>query len=506
MASFEGLDFEGEVEAGEPTPSVSGALVPRDFVVVRGDQAVLDYSSGRLFLNESLTESTSIIAVAVINEQLLVAVPQSVWHRTVNKRKLPAQCLLRPVLVSLGACSALDQHTAFEGKLPLKVWCGYVTPEVESQLEFPEGGEPTYGFGELEGIPIMPYAESLFEVAREHFGFVSAESGNNGDGADKTLVRLEQLESAMTGIQKSLEALLKQQGNGEDPARMARPKASGTQPKKPKVVSPEEKFTGLDESVVTAALKAGVPAAHLREMSKIMQARPKKLEDVPRKPTGGFRLRGRGRRGGRWRWRSYRSGRRSYRRLWCCKGYSAAHPNLQQTVGPESQEERWVGKPPRRAWIGYVKRDLIVAGEPAQCCSPSCIAEVLEGEPQVDLRECRGPARYRLQLPSDVAWRTSSTRNDSSRLVNQPFQTAALPDPHQVVLAGSRDMGLLDAEQGGRGQGSVLPSSGSIGPSEYRWRKLVAGKHRFAGTCSTLPPFRQPRPESRIKIFSIQLC
>ena len=66
MASFEGLDFEGEVEAGEPTPSVSGALVPRDFVVVRGDQAVLDYSSGRLFVNESLTESTSIIAVAMI--------------------------------------------------------------------------------------------------------------------------------------------------------------------------------------------------------------------------------------------------------------------------------------------------------------------------------------------------------------------------------------------------------------------------------------------------------
>eukprot|EP00438_Fugacium_kawagutii_P006451 Skav204515 [mRNA] locus=scaffold3201:99100:106360:+ [translate_table: standard] len=277
----------GGNEAEEFTPSQAGASTPRNFLVVQGDQAVLDYSVGRLFISENL-ESSSIVAVAVINEQLLVAVPQSVWHRTTAKRKLPAQTLSKPVLVSLGACSAVDQLAVISGSYTVKVWCGFVSAEIETELEFPEGGDPTYGFGEYDGAPILPYGESLLEVAREHFGFVSAESGNNQGEDPKTTQRLEHLEQALGSIQKSLDVLLQQKVGGKDAAA---PKSAA--PKKPAAAAQKmvpgdkggDKFGGLDEGVVAAALKAGVPAAHLREMGKIMQLKPKRLEDVPRKTT-----------------------------------------------------------------------------------------------------------------------------------------------------------------------------------------------------------------------------
>ena len=39
---------------------------------------------------------------------------------------------------------------------------------------------------------------------------------------------------------------------------------------------------GLDPSTVQNALQAGIPAAHLCEVGKIMKERPKRLEEVPR--------------------------------------------------------------------------------------------------------------------------------------------------------------------------------------------------------------------------------
>eukprot|EP00438_Fugacium_kawagutii_P027071 Skav214862 [mRNA] locus=scaffold16:535805:538086:+ [translate_table: standard] len=261
----------------ENTPSQVGAVEPRSFVVVWDDDAVLEYSPGRLFLDTEQTTSCSVIAVAVINEKLLVAVPQEVWHRQSSRRKLANTALSKPVLVSVAACSGLDQSNPLAGNRTVKAWFGFIHEDLESGLEFPEAGDPTYGFGQHDGMPLLPFGVALRDVARDQFGFVSAESGNNGlPVADPTAQRLEQLETMFSALQSKLDQLLT---SGEAPKSKAAPK------RKPAIKPPprkEDGFPGLDEGVVAAALKAGIPSAHLAEMSKIMTARPKKLEDIPR--------------------------------------------------------------------------------------------------------------------------------------------------------------------------------------------------------------------------------
>ena len=279
MDALDALDGGGD-DQGEIDPSPDRGILPRHFVVVSGEEVDQEFQVGRLFLNPEHSESASVISVAEIEGKLLIAVPQAVWHRTIARRRLPVGALTKPVLVSLGACTESDRFTVLADDQQIKVWLGFVSSTVEAELEFPAEFPAEIGFGQIDAGAVIPFAQSLQQIAKDQFGFFSAESG--GAEGDATAKRLDQLESTLGDIQSSLEMLLKG-GTHKPPPMEAKPKPAAKKVANVKTAVPS-KVMGLDDGVVQAALQAGVPMAHLREMGEIMKDKPKRLADVPRKP------------------------------------------------------------------------------------------------------------------------------------------------------------------------------------------------------------------------------
>ena len=97
------------------------------------------------------------------------------------------------------------------------------------------------------------------------------------------------VESTLADIQKSLAVLLESPKDASLPGpSQARPSAlrpPGASPKRAadrvKILEPAPKLSGLDGSVVQAALAAGVPEEHLREMSEFLRRNPNRMGDLP---------------------------------------------------------------------------------------------------------------------------------------------------------------------------------------------------------------------------------
>ena len=278
MAGLDTLDVGGDVQGEIEDPPPERGLLPRDFVVVTGEEIDQEFEVGRIFLHPEQTETAAVIAVAEIEGKLLIAVPQSVWHRTTARRRLPVGAFAKPVLVSLGACADTDRFTVLPEGQQVKVWIGFASSSLESELEFPAEALADVNFGQGDAGMLLPYAQALEQVAKDQFGFFSAESG--GAEKDATTKRLEQLETTLGDIQSSLAVLLREKDQKPAPAG-AKPKGSAK--KAATVKAPSlQKVAGLDDGVVQAALQAGVPMAHLQEMAGIMKDKPKRLSDVPR--------------------------------------------------------------------------------------------------------------------------------------------------------------------------------------------------------------------------------
>ena len=83
-------------------------------------------------LSGSHTERTrpgfAIIAVSEVDSRLLVAVPETAWHRTVSKRLLPRGALQKPVCVN-------DRSVPLPGE-QLKVWLGLLKEELEGLVQY----------------------------------------------------------------------------------------------------------------------------------------------------------------------------------------------------------------------------------------------------------------------------------------------------------------------------------------------------------------------------------
>ena len=100
---------------------------------------------------------------------------------------------------------------------------------------------------------------------------------------------------------------------GASPKSLARPLPPAPSSTSRKVPASEtQEVVGLEPEVVSSALAAGIPMAHLLEMGAILKSKPQRIEELPRKKAEAWasqrKLRGgRGRRGaGRW----------SFRRVW----------------------------------------------------------------------------------------------------------------------------------------------------------------------------------------------
>ena len=184
----------------------------------------------------------------------------------------------------MGACSKEARGDEEDIIQEIRVWVGFLDRRMESELKF----QPDLGlglhFGSARGEFLVPFGPALVEVANEHFGFVTAESGGPGAPQAPTTVegRLSQLERMIEGVNANLSSLI-----GAPSVMAPRPKVRSSQEKNAQARKADRGggVAGLNPTTVAAALEAGVPMAHLEEMGKILQSKPPRLEDVPRKPT-----------------------------------------------------------------------------------------------------------------------------------------------------------------------------------------------------------------------------
>lgn len=246
-------------------------------VILQGGEVKTDYNVGRICLANE-TDFASIILIALVENSFVVALPKSVWHKRVAKRLLHVQGLLKPLACTVKGFppgSYEDEELAVQ----VPMWIGLLAGELEQLVDF-ENSDVTHLFCGANGEPLYPVAQGLVDVAKDHFTFLTAESGGDGGGS-AGMARIDKLEAMMLEMSADVQKLLK---------REARPPALRVPAAPAPSHLPSAQYEGLDPKVVQAARTAGIPEAHLAEMAQIVKRQPRRMEDLPRsgaKPSGG---------------------------------------------------------------------------------------------------------------------------------------------------------------------------------------------------------------------------
>lgn len=272
---------------------------------------------------------------------------------------------------------------------------------------------------------------------------------------------------------------------------------------RPKVRSNQEKNTqarkaergggvaGLNPTTVAAALEAGVAMAHLEEMGKILQSKPPRLEDVPRKPAlkkkAGFL-------------------EESAEEEEESDGAElipddAGGADQKGSIPPQSIEQALlqlttIATKLTKADQKKDKLDLILEGgsgsagkraewssrheEKCGCCPSS--SEDASRRPKIPVRAHRNEPASRLQWKSTSPRRAVDTGDNSPRVADVPFTNPELPEPRSLVLGPRRNMGCIDFPKAGGGPCQMRAVDGSCRPDLDRWE---------TGSCQQFPSWSQ---------------
>lgn len=285
MAEEEGVEEE-EFDVFGDHP---GTVARESLVVTSSGTADPNYRIGAFTIAEEGEEpavSVPVIAIAVVNSSLLVAVPSSAWHRLQRQRVLPATALYKAAPVEVASVH-VDDRSLVVGEVVIRVWIGLLKKEYEDQLLFPAPFGTTTIFPSTDGsVDFLPFAEGLLQIADDKFAFLTAESGSaRAAGTSSQDARIAMLEENMVQIKTALQDLKSPPppapaafavgASAKPPPALRRPGVSG--------------FPGLEADVVQSALAAGIDASHLEELSKIIGQKQTKLQDAP--VSGGARAR-----------------------------------------------------------------------------------------------------------------------------------------------------------------------------------------------------------------------
>ena len=243
-----------------------------------------------------------LVAVAVIDSKLLVAIPRTAWHKKVAQRTLPQNALQKPAMVEVDAVYLNDRLA--DPVSSLRIWMGFL--EHSLLLNLQEDAEPDtfdYGFVQGDSELLVPTAQALRDAAQEHFAFASAvEFPDQLEEASGLHMgeRVGRLESLVEGLASSMATLVSkldgpvQAGQDTVPLPVASPKRpsamrnAGAKTPPYLHVSFAEKYPMMDPSVVAAAVQAGVEEDSLREMQKLLGAAApaaKRLKEPQSRPT-----------------------------------------------------------------------------------------------------------------------------------------------------------------------------------------------------------------------------
>ena len=249
--------------AGDPLPTVA---LP---------SAGVEHSFNYLCLTLNSTTRIQIVAVAYIDDRLLVAAPHTAWHkRTAAKRVLPA--LVKPVLVEVG-CVEEERRSQLLPDQTMKLWMGFLPPELVAQLsQEEEDVEYAHVFSDSDFESFYPSGASLVAAASEHFAFQSATGGEEDPpvdyGSHAMESRLGRLENLVGSLAAKLDSVLVPQEVAGVPLQSGRPSALRKPSRaRDKSSAPHVSFPSLDPSVVASALSAGVDVTSLQEMERLMQ-------------------------------------------------------------------------------------------------------------------------------------------------------------------------------------------------------------------------------------------
>ena len=240
----------------------------------------------------TIEDSFSVAIIAGVGAKLLVAFPAEAWDKKVKDRKLPAGTLEKPLYVRVAGCAAEDRSLAVEDCF-VNVWLGWLKSGFSQHISFDiSASAASFDFVDREtGEPCYPLAEALVEAAVEKYNLTDLLQAPSSDA------RLAQLESRFVTLEAGLNELLASHrgspGEGGfvtadepplHPAASTKPARHSRAQEKlmgPPGLSPPT-LAGIDPSVVAAAIQAGIPHDQLRAMSRVLAAKPKRLEDYPR--------------------------------------------------------------------------------------------------------------------------------------------------------------------------------------------------------------------------------
>ena len=240
----------------EGGPEEPEALDLRQCLVFSGEGVNSDYTSGVLVFQEPST-SCAAIAVAEVDQRVLVAVPEGAWHKTRKKRAIDPDCLQKVIAVLVPCCAESDRSAPLGGPSN-KIWLGLLKQDAEALFVADEGQAEIVFPMDANGVMSLPFASALVAAAQDHFTFLSAESASAppGLGASAVQDRLGALEEGVRQIQAGLAGL---KPPAAAPSLKARPKAKSAP-------LPE----GIDPAVAQQALQAGVSPAALHDMAAAM--------------------------------------------------------------------------------------------------------------------------------------------------------------------------------------------------------------------------------------------
>ena len=187
-------------------------------MVSGGEGCVESYGIGCLELdNPQLT--IAIIAVAVVDGRVLVALPDEAWARRRQSRRLPSGALRRPTSLKVSSCGLGDRSTLSQNP-DLKIWVGLLDPQPESAVTY-DSELPEIDFPGADEQQQVPYAPALVAVCQDHFTFFTAESQvPHPPGLSPLEVRMNKLEELMLEVRQTL----------RPPALQANPKPAVTRP------------------------------------------------------------------------------------------------------------------------------------------------------------------------------------------------------------------------------------------------------------------------------------
>ena len=226
---------------------------------------------------KSLPSATSAIGIV---QTLTSSDPKGA--KAVAERLMPRSALQKAIQVEVAAADLDEPGEALEGEA-MVLWVGLLEKKYVSKLDFASTVGPTIDMVHVTdgGTKLVPHGPSLAEVAEDHFVFLSASS------AAESQETLEKRMSKLEGSLAEIAALLKKPEERIQPELGASSKAppqvrpSALRRGKPEVEAPRVQFEGLDPTVVSSALQAGVPSDQLNVLAGLLKKKSK-MEDVDR--------------------------------------------------------------------------------------------------------------------------------------------------------------------------------------------------------------------------------